>query len=304
MKILLTGITSFTGMWFAKKLTEAGHEIIATLQNKKHEYKDLKLKRLNVLEGQNIKFIENCSFGDKTFIKLIDNSIDSVNHHGANVKNYKSPDFDYIQATKDNTDNIKQVLELCKKNGIKQIVLTGSVFEQDEGIGSISRGAFSPYGLSKGLTYQIFKYWTEYYSLNLKKFIIPNPFGPYEEHRLCQYLISKWKNGEIPHVSTPNYIRDNIHVEKLAQEYLRYTTDSKFIQKERYGPSGYIESQGDFVQRFAYEINKRLFLKTQFTIDTEHALNEPMIRINRYDNTIDDDEKYWNSLASYYNMNK
>lgn len=302
MKILMTGVTSFTGMWFAKKLTEAGHEIIATLQNNKNEYKDLKFKRLKMLEGQNIKFIENCSFGDEKFISFIDSSIDSLNHHGANVKNYKSLDFDFIEATRENTNNIKKVLDSCKKNEVKQIVLTGSVFEQDEGLGSIPKSAFSPYGLSKGLTYQIFKYWSEHYSLTLKKFIIANPFGPYEESRLCQYLISKWKNDEIPHVSTPSYIRDNIHVEKLAEEYLKYTTDSKFIHKERYGPSGYIESQGDFVRRFASEINKRLCLKTQFTIDNEHAIDEPMIRINSHDNININDEKYWDSLANYYNV--
>jgi UDP-glucose 4-epimerase len=32
MRLLLTGISSFTGLWFARALTQAGHEVVAPLR--------------------------------------------------------------------------------------------------------------------------------------------------------------------------------------------------------------------------------------------------------------------------------
>jgi len=47
--------------------------------------------------------------------------------------------------------------------------------------------AFSPYGLSKGLTAQAFRYWCGALDVPLGKFVLPNPFGPFEEPRFCHY---------------------------------------------------------------------------------------------------------------------
>ena len=46
--------------------------------------------------------------------------------------------------------NLPRVLDLLMAAGCSKIVLTGSVFENDEGAGSEPREAFSPYGLVKG----------------------------------------------------------------------------------------------------------------------------------------------------------
>ena len=62
--------------------------------------------------------------------------------------------------------------------GCNKILLTGSVFENDEGAGSRDLRAFSPYGLSKGFTWQLFRYHAQIRSMTLGKFVIPNPFGP------------------------------------------------------------------------------------------------------------------------------
>ena len=40
----------------------------------------------------------------------------------------------------------------------------------------------------------------------LEKFVIPNPFGPYEEPRFTAYLMRTWLAGETAHVQTPRYV--------------------------------------------------------------------------------------------------
>ena len=94
--------------------------------------------------------------------------------------------------------------------GLAGILITGSVFEQDEGAGNAPMRAFSPYGLSKGLTWQYFRFVSETLGINLGKFMIPNAFGLFEEPRFCNYLTQSWYKGEVPTVRTPLYVRDNI----------------------------------------------------------------------------------------------
>ena len=57
-------------------------------------------------------------------------------------------------AVADNTHNLPVVLKAMLDQGLAGVIVTGSVFEQDEGAGNAPLRAFSPYGLSKGLTWQ------------------------------------------------------------------------------------------------------------------------------------------------------
>ena len=57
---------------------------------------------------------------------------------------------------------------------------------------------------------------------------------------------------------TPAYVRDNIHVDLLAGAYAAFAeavaAGSGF---SRANPSGYVEAQGAFAERFAREIGPR-----------------------------------------------
>ena len=138
------------------------------------------------------------------------------------MTNYKSQDFDVAGAVAKTTRQLPVVLDTLQNSGCGKIVLTGSVFENDEGAGSDDLRAFSPYGLSKAFTWQTFRYYAQLRKMTLGKFVIPNPFGPYEEPRFTHYLMKNWFAGKTAIVNTPLYVRDNIHVSLLAKIYARY----------------------------------------------------------------------------------
>ena len=129
------------------------------------------------------------------------------------MTNYKSPDFGAQRALQNNTLNLRAVLAALKEGGLKSVVLTSSCFENEEGAGDEPLRAFSPYGLSKGLTCQVFRYYCAEAKLPLGKFLIPNPFGPFEEPPFTCYLMQSWRDGKTPSVRTPDYVRDNIHAD-------------------------------------------------------------------------------------------
>jgi nucleoside-diphosphate-sugar epimerase len=230
---------------------------------------------------------------------------DLLCHHAAEVSNYRSPDFDVIAAIENNTYQLPAVLDALEKTGCSKIILTGSVFEQDEGTGSSDLRAFSPYGLSKGLTWQIFRYYTQVRQIGLGKFVIPNPFGPYEEPRFTHYLISNWIAGRRPAVNTPSYVRDNIHVSLLAKSYAHFAMNQP-QGISRINPSGYVESQSALTERIANEMRPRLRLQCDFELKTQTEFPEPRTRVN----TDPCDAKLlnwneasaWDDVAEYYAM--
>jgi nucleoside-diphosphate-sugar epimerase len=120
---------------------------------------------------------------------LSNDAFDVLCHHAARVTDYRSLDFDIVQALAENTNNIRKIIEAMLPKGLRAIVFTGSVFEANEGAGNWPMRAFSPYGLSKGLTSEVVRHWCIHFGIPFGKFLISNPFGPFEEPRFCAYLI-------------------------------------------------------------------------------------------------------------------
>ena len=305
MRVLFTGASSFTGYWFVRELAAAGHEVVATFRKPAAEYTEVRRRRVAGLEKL-CRPVYGSSFGSQEFMELIRTSrFDLLCHHAADVTNYKSPDFNSVEALAANTRNLSGVLCALKQGGGRGVLLTGSVFENDEGAGSEGLPAFSPYGLSKSLTYQSFRYYTRAAGLPLGKFVIPNPFGPLEEPRFTAYLVKNWFAGKAPGVETPAYVRDNIHVSLLAKAYAQFASrmaDAPHSMK--LNPSGYVESQGAFALRFAREMQPRLGVPCNVELKNQTQFTEPRVRINT--DLLDanslgwGESAAWDELAEYY----
>jgi UDP-glucose 4-epimerase len=308
MRILLTGASSFTGFWFARALGEAGHEVIAPLLQAQSDYDGIRAHRVAKLAAI-AEIVWSAPFGEARFLELVSQPFDLLCHHAARVADYRSPDFDVPRALAENTRNISVVLKALRERGLKGVVLTGSVFEAGEGDGNPPLRAVSPYGVSKEITAALVRYWCQTLALPMGKFVIPNPFGPYEEPRFCSYLVNTWRRGEVAEVRTPLYVRDNIHVDLLAQTYRMFAeTVAAAVDSEqlfRLNPSGYTETQGAFTQRFAAAIGPRLRLAAQVRLLPQQDFSEPMKRINTQSAAQMvpwNETAAWDNLAGYYDV--
>jgi UDP-glucose 4-epimerase len=304
MKILMTGASSFTGYWFAKTLAEKGNQLTLTFTRSRTAYSGLRGQRVELLEKlPAVTCLWNYSFGTEEFLALLDRKFEVICHHGAFVEDYKSLSFDVGRAVNENTNQCQEFMIRTKQAGVNKIVLTGSVFEANEGIGSLPLVAFSPYGLSKTFTWETFRYWAWKQHIPLTKFVIPNPFGPYEEPRFCNYLVQNWAKGITPSVKTPDYVRDNIHADLLASTYA-LVVEQKTDGIATINPSGYASSQKEFTQKFAREIGKRLGIAHEVKFDVQENFDEPLSRINTSPAvemcSTWNEEKAWDQLADYY----
>jgi UDP-glucose 4-epimerase len=285
MKVLFTGGSSFTGFWFIRELAAAGHDVTAIFRNRPDEYSDAVRCQRVALASEASRPIYGCSFGDEQFLALIaEGGWDLLCHHGADVTNYKSPDFDVVGALRNNTHNLPLVLEAVRNVGCRRLLLTGSVFESGEGAGSQGLPDFSPYGLSKTLTVRM--------------------FGPFEEPRFTAYLMKNWLAGATPVCSSPSYVRDNCHVSLLAKVYARFAAEFPASEFTRINPSGYAESQGAFTLRLAQEMRPRLKLPCLVELKKQIDFSEPRVRINTDLPEADalgwDESVAWDEMARYY----
>lgn len=298
MNIILTGATSFTGLWFLKALKARGHTVFTPIRQDRASYQGVRMARLEEVEKFSTPAF-SLPFGSEPFFEWLQTlpEIDLFCHHAADVANYKSPDFDVVSALENNTRSLVRLLKLLKQKGCSELILTGSVFEQGEGEGSNHLRAVSPYGLSKGLTTDYFKYYCEREGVELKHFVIPNPFGPFEEFRFTSFLAKTWLEGKVAPVTHPNYVRDNIPIPLLADAYALFIED----HTPKLSPSYFAKSQKEFVEWFQQQMRPRLNVPCEVDIKIQEDFSEPLIRVNKDPVKLKWDEKsFWDTLAAYY----
>jgi UDP-glucose 4-epimerase len=306
MKILFTGASSFTGFWFVQNLANAGHEIVCPLTGALDRYAGVRAMRVEKLKPL-CTFVAHAPFGSDTFLNLVrSQSFELLCHHAAETKDYKKPDFDVRRALESNTLNLRVVLAAMRQRGLKATVLTGTFFENDEGAGDEPLCAFSGYGLSKGLTWQMYRFYCGEAQIPLGKFVIPNPFGPLEEPRFTAHLMRNWREGKPVEVKTPDYVRDNIHVDLLAAVYDRFVRGIAGLKAGciKTNPSGYTEQQGEFAQRVSQEVRARTGWACELKLARQEDFSEPLKRTNTEPavNLATDwnESKAWDSFVEFY----
>ena len=306
MNILMTGASSFTGYWFTRQLAERGHKIFATFQGSRDSYSGLRKRRIDELPEEVVP-VWNAPMLSTRLMNLVDEvgQWDLLCLHGAYVTGYRDPDFDFIRALKNNTDGLPALLERMVARGMKRAIATGTVYEANEGFGEEPLRAFSPYGLSKSLTWQVQQFCAQNLGIHLGKFVISIPFGPLEESRFTSDLIRTWHQGKAAEIQTPLYIRDHIHVSRLALHFADFAENLRGVAgTSRCAPMGYVESRGAFALRFAAEMRPRLGLECGVVLSDQKDFSEPFIRANTQMIDLPDghwhESEAWDKLAAYY----
>jgi hypothetical protein len=141
--------------------------------------------------------------------------------------------------------------------------------------------------------------------MRMGKFVIPNPFGAWEDSRFTTYLARTWFAGQVATVRMPDYVRDNIHVSLLRLAYVDFAEQLASADAgEKFNPSGYVESQGAFSERVAREMSSRTGWECALDLAEQTVFDEPMERSNT--DVVDvaklgwNESAAWDELAEYY----
>ena len=243
---------------------------------KKSEYKFIRANRIKILEKKkNINLIYKIKFGDKKFINLIKKiRFDTICLHHAETLNYNDDrKFKFKKSIKKNINNIDHVFK--KLNSKTLIIVSNTIFQE---IKSKNYVPVNNYGKSKSITYEKIKSACKVYNLKYKSIFITNPWGIYEEKKLNFYIINNWLQNKEVIISYPNYIRDNIYIDKLTENYIKiFYSKTKKID---YFPSGYCGTNKQFINALQKKFEKFFKIKTKVKFINNLKHKQPLIRIN------------------------
>lgn len=312
-RVLLTGASSFTGMWIAEALAGAGFEVIAPLQRARGDYDPERLARIARVEAV-AEVVFTHPFASEPFLDLVRaRKPAALAHHAADVTGYRDPGFDALAAFGRNLAGAPEALRVLAQAGARAALVTGTVFEAGEGAQAPSHAtegglpdalAVTPYGLSKTLTSTAFEHYAAWTGLRFGRFVVPSPYGPFEQQRsFPAYLFRSWFAGETPVVRTPRYLRDHLPAPQLAQAYAAY------LQALLIGPataaarrpSGWIASQGAFAEKVAAEAGLRLGRDCPVSFAEQAELAEPLSRVNSEPVSGPwDAQAFWDAYVGWY----
>jgi len=307
-RIILTGVSSFTGFWIAKSLAKAGHLLICPLPRPSDSYKDLKKKRLNALAEDSIQINYNSPYGSDQFMKLLSDGADLICFHGSVVKDYNSRDFSATEAIFANLNGVEKVIASIKATGTTRVIWTSSVFEDAVSLDVPEDDCKPPwyrYAISKKFSGLILQSLCNEKGIGFSRFVITNPFGPFEDPKICNFLARALIEKKPIEIRTPYYVRDMIHIGHLADSYLNLCQNllsEKKVPELR--PSEYSGRLIDFAKLFVQEIGQRLGYNTEISYAKSMVFDEPLSLINsvHVSSIIEpyQPDKEWDSLATFY----
>ncbi|MCR5873380.1 NAD-dependent epimerase/dehydratase family protein [Phenylobacterium sp. J426] len=299
--VLLTGASSFTGLWMADALAGEGWHVVAPVLRARGDYAGIRAERVRTLEDV-AEVVFEAPVGSPAFLDLVGaKRPDLLAHHAADIPGYRLPDYDVEAGVARNMAGIPETIAAFASAGGRAVLATGTYFEAGEGGGD---EAASPYGLSKSLTNAAQRDLARNAGLAFGKFVIPAPFGPWEEGRLVWSLFQAWTQGRAAEIRTPEYVRDHLPAPYLALAYAwaaaRLREDGG---EQTFRPSGYVERVGDFATRVAGEVRARTAMACDLVEHVQTAFPEPRRRANA-EPLLDDAEEapFWDIYVDYYDQ--
>ena len=280
MRVLMTGASSFTGMWLVLALAKRGIETVAALRGDPRHYDDLRQARMAEVAAH-AAVLPEAPMGSKALFEAAESlgPFDTLILHGAQVGSFRDIPYDAGRAVIANTAGLERLLVRMKRGGLRRVALTGSVFEAGEGKGD-DRAAIGGYGFAKTMTSEIIQEACEREEVPLLKFVIASPFGAYAKPGLIAHLLAGWQRGETPLVRHPHLVRDWLPADCLAEAHADFIVSEDLEGPlNRLTPSCFAMTNGAFAEMLAREMAPRLGLPCKVRLaDPPEPIDEPVVR--------------------------
>jgi len=266
-----------SGAAIAGRFLQRGHEVHAMLRRSLSDYPVLATPAWGS-RAEDVTMHESVAHGTDSFTALIESvGAEALVVHAHPMTGFRNTDYSIAAAIDEMTTGIEEQLAAFAAHGGRVVAYSGTIFEPHNG--ATPRPGISRYGISKLAVFEVIRLAADRAGLDVRKVIIPNPFGSGESGRFGNYLAASWRGGIVPEVRTPRYIRDNIPSVELAMRYVDYL-EAGDERRDVIRPSGYLENQYDFTRRVAREIGSRLGRDLPVDAATQLLFDEPLVLVN------------------------
>ena len=282
MKVIFTGASSFTGVWFVYEMARRGVDVTTTFTRTPLEYDGLRGQRVRWARSLSTSFF-GTKFGDEQFLQMCEQAgpVDALCLHGAFTQGYAQSNFLLGHAVQENTRGAREVMEVLGRQGCRRLIWTGTYIES-EFSGASHEHQHPLYGESKQRSREILAELCRELGWQMDCVILPHVYGPLQSGNWIDYLMRRWASDQVARVVMPSRVRDHAHVSLLARFYadiLATTPEGGPIRIHR--PSGEILPVGAFAVQLSDEVSQRTGWDCRLQFDTVPRRGEPF----RYANT-------------------
>ncbi|PWU14007.1 MAG: hypothetical protein C5B49_13885 [Bdellovibrio sp.] len=261
MRVAISGASSFTGLWIANRLAQAGYQVDALLARDSASYSGLPQVRVRRLSSQVEKHFAIDAEGGAMKDWIQKNRPRVWIHHHHFMTHFRSPEYNLTRAHAVGLAPLPEIIQALGENQCGAVIFSGSYFEAGEG-GQAADAPVSPYARSKTQVWHLLQELCARARMPLLKVVIPNPIGPFEnDDRLIPSLIRSARSGTEFHLQTPLDQADNLPVTAVAETYADAVARGLRGESAILRPSAGAESNESLGQRVNDElIVKRLHL--------------------------------------------
>jgi len=235
--VIVVGATGFIGHYTTKYLREQGVEVLATGRNKKNS---------KLLEKMGAKFVEFDMTKEEDIQKLPTENVEGViilaGLLPANSKTDISRDENAADYFKINTIGVINILEYCRKNGIKKVISTcsyadvfnswraGYAIKETEPRGYKFTGDHAVYVMSKNAATDVIEYYNQQHGMQGATFRLPPVYGvgphsviyvngKYYKSGIQTFIENAKEGKNIEIWGDPHLSRDIIYVKDVARAF-------------------------------------------------------------------------------------
>lgn len=235
--VIIIGATGFIGHYTTKYFRDQGVEVLATGRNRKNS---------KLLEEMGAKFVEFDMTNEEDIKKLPTENVDGViilaGLLPANSKTDISKDENAADYFKVNTIGVINILEYCRKNGIKKVISTcsyadvfnswraGYAIKETEPRGYKFTGDHAVYVMSKNAATDVIEYYNQQHGLQGATFRLPPVYGvgphsviyvngKYYKSGIQTFIENAEEGKDIEIWGDPHLSRDIIYVKDVARAF-------------------------------------------------------------------------------------
>lgn len=217
MKALVTGGSGFLGHYLVKELIKNGIETVCF--DRLAPDTDLASQHT----GEKIRFVQGDILNKEALLSAMEDC-DLVFHTAAIADLDKARTLP-VQTMEVNVVGTANCLECAKETGVKRFLFASTVYTAG------TWGSF--YRVSKQAGESLCRTFHDEFGLNYTILKYGSLYGKEANHwnfiyRVCKDLLTK---GEYTYISSPDSVREYIHIQDAARETIRIAQDSEFENK-------------------------------------------------------------------------
>lgn len=276
-RVVVTGVSSYTGACIAQALAGRGHEVVGTCRRAAGSYEGLAERRLSVATRAGVRLVFGLEAG--AFPAWVSREeVDVWIHHHHPMENFRSATYDIGAAEAQVLTPVPDLVQALEARSTRLVVYSSTYFEAGEG-GQGSDAQVTPYAALKARVLEAIEAACRRASLPLSRVVIPAPTGALENaDRLTPQLLVAAQGQTAFLLRSPDSIMDLIPGEALAESYATLVDeglDGAEVRTCR--PSGLVTSAGAWAGEVDLRIARPLGWQLQLNVPAP-ADRSPAVR--------------------------